>query len=34
MFTAKVPARRVAKEKDRAEAVQHIAVSTPAISPK
>ena len=34
IFTASDPARRVAREKVKAEAVQHMAVSTPAISPK
>ena len=34
ILTASEPARRVANEKDNAEAVQQIAVSTPAISPK
>ena len=34
ILTANEPARRVASEKDNAEAVQHIAVITPASSPK
>ena len=33
IFTAREPALRVASEKDNADAVQHIAVNTPAISP-
>jgi hypothetical protein len=34
IFTARDPARRVANENAIAEAVQHIAVNTPANSPK
>ena len=34
ILTAKEPARRVANENVKADAVQHIAVRIPAISPK